>query len=110
MEKDSNPNISASTQGGAHIEHVYAGRKMKVFAVTEPEFDTINYMNTATIVACGIGGALFSLAFSFSAKSPIFWTLGAVSIAFFLAAAFAMYLKSKTVTKIKESSISNASV
>ena len=59
---ESSSNISLPGAEGAKIVSIYVERKMKVYAVPEPELSSISLLNTIAIVCFSVGSFLISQA------------------------------------------------
>ena len=100
--------IIGSGNPGSSIVSVHTERKVRIFAVHEPELDTLSYLNTATTGLCSLGMLFVSNFFDNLQKpdggswfsDPFGWA----ALALFLAAAIAIYTKKGIMGKIKQES------
>lgn len=94
--------LESELRGGSKIKSLYGERKVRVFPVLEPEFDTISYLNTASMIAFSLGSFFASSA----ARDKIEWVMfktepGIISLAFFIFGVIALGMRIWAVHKIK---------
>lgn len=97
--------FSLPTANGSTITAVYVERKVKVFAVHEPELDNISYLNTISLLIFSTASFLLSVAVKDGFNSDV-WSKQTtwVSIGLYILGAMALFIKKSIVKKIKDES------
>lgn len=102
--------LNITTEGGARTISIYTERKIKIFAVSEPELESISYFNTASMVCFSLGSFILSTFiddFKHPKSDDFHWALdpiGWVTILLFILGALALFKKTSALKKIKEQS------
>lgn len=96
--------ISYTNQPGAKIVSVYVERKVKVFAIHEPELTTVSYLNSAATACFSVGAFFLSTVLTPNTTgfwaNPLTWATGL----FFLGGIIATFFKCGIIQDIKKQS------
>lgn len=97
-------------QIGARTISIFMERPMKIFAVAEPELNSISYLNTVSTAFISVGAFFLSI-FIGNVDKPKYpeyaWSadpVGWASLLFFIAGSAALWLKISEIKKIKNQS------
>jgi hypothetical protein len=99
-------NVSLPNEPGAKIVSIYAERKVKVFAIHEPELKTVSYLNTAATAGFAIGAFFLSNLISAPTAvqsiwmNPVTWA----TVLFFGSGIVATFFKQGILRDIKDQS------
>ncbi len=98
--------ISVSSPSGSKIVSVYVGRKVKVFAVHEPELDNISLLNTASLILFSVASFFLSVAARNGLNKEIvidstIW----VSLVLYILGGIALFFKKSILKRIKDESV-----
>lgn len=111
------PEVTIGGQG-ATLKTVYAKREMKVFAITEPELNTVSILNALSLLSFSVASFLLSLSIDVKIDIPqteepqsagfilFFWgTAVGAAVCYVLGGIF-LWLRRQTIVTIKKQSSS----
>ena len=111
MNNSPQEKLNITTEGGARTISIYTERKIKIYAVSEPELESISYFNTASMVCFSLGSFILST-FIDDLRHPkpddfhwIFNPIGWVTAVLFILGILALVKKTSALKKIKEQSL-----
>ncbi len=100
-----NSSKAKSLKKGSSLEPIYGKRKLKVYPLYESELTQITYFNTLSTVMVSVGSFFASDAARDGVEKMFSTISGKVSISFFIVGFITMFLRWRTVNKIKKDAI-----
>ncbi len=96
---------AANQKDGSTVKSVYVEREMKVYAIHEPELDSISFFNTASLTLFSAGSFALSVATNNGFNISILGDHATwLSILMFVLGGIALKIKTNIVSKIKAQS------
>jgi len=102
--ESTNYRTSSSEKNGATITSVYVGRKVKVYAVHEPELNNLSLLNTFSIIMFSAASFVLSIAARNGLENIFKDGTTLISILLYILGGVGLIFKRNILKKIKEES------